>query len=422
MSYKKLLGSLSVRLQAVAIFLSFVGVAFGVKTYLHVNATFGAEAAQQFHTDLMLQIAVAVLVNGLVAAVLYQITTKPIKNLSEVMAHITENELDTEIPYTNQMTEIGGMARMVEVFKKNALDKMALEEQQKENSKKAQIEKKKAMDDLANRFEFQVQVIIEEVVAEVEKVKAVSAQMGKIIRGNTDKTTAAATAAGLTSKNVNNVASAAEQMSSSVREVAGEIVKSGHSVREAVVANQSANEVAAMLGHATDKIGEIVSLIEAIASQINMLALNATIEAARAGDAGKGFAVVAVEVKNLATQTSNATEEISRQIVNIQDVSKQVTEALSTISGSIAQVERYSTTISAAINQQTSATEEIAQNIASAATSTQQISSDIIEVNTASGTASDCAANAMQAVEVLVANAARLSAAMDGFLSDVRAA
>ena len=422
MTVKKLFSSLTVRLQATAIFLSFVGVAFGVETYLHVKQNFGVDAAEKFYDDLILQIGVAIVVNFIVAIVLYQITTKPIKTLGEVMRKLTENHLEVDVPYVHQQTEIGSMARKVAIFKKNALEKVALEQKTKEGEKKLQLEKKKAMEDLANRFEFQVQVIIEEVVAEVEKVKALSEQMSGVIQGATGKTSAAADSADYTSRNVNTVASAAEEMSSSVREMANQIMKSSNSVKAAVVANQSANQVAAMLGEAAHKIGEIVNLIQSIAGQINLLALNATIESARAGEAGRGFAVVANEVKNLAAQTGKATDEIAAQVDNIQDVAKQVVAALSTISTSIEQVDSYATTISTAIGQQSAATDEIAQNIASAATRTQQISTDIMDVNTASATASECATSSLQAVNALVTNTGRLNAAMETFLKDVRAA
>ncbi len=422
MSIKRCTSSLSFRLQATAIFLSFVGVVFGYKSYLHVKKEFGLEVAQAFHHDFMLQIAVAVVVNILVAIVLYQITTKPIKRLSEVMRKLTDGDLNAVVPYVSQSTEIGGMARKVDIFKKNGLEKVALEARQKEAELQARADKKKAMDELANRFEFQVQVIIDEVVAEVAKVKTLSEQMNGAIEGSSHKTNAAAEAVDYTARNVNTVASAAEQMSASVREVAGQIQKSGQSVKDAVSANQTANEVANMLGSAANKIGEIVTLIQSIAGQINLLALNATIESARAGEAGKGFAVVANEVKNLAAQTGKATDEISGQVDNIQDVAKQVMAALATISKSIVQVDSYSTSIASAINQQSAATDEIAQNIAGVATRTQQVSTDISDVSAASSTALACSSSTMSAVDVLESNTTRLNQAMESFLKDVRAA
>ncbi|MFZ4541246.1 MAG: methyl-accepting chemotaxis protein [Rickettsiales bacterium] len=422
MSLSKLFNSLSIRLQASAIFLSFVGVAFGVKTYLHVKNAFGVETAATFYDDLMLQIVVALIVNIVVAIVLFQITTKPIKRLGEAMRLVTEGNLDNDIPYVTQSTEIGSMARKVEIFKKNAIEKVALEQQQAKRDETLKVEKKKAMNDLANRFELQVQVIIEEVMNEVAKVKSLAEQMSASIQGTSHKTNAAAEAAQDTSRNVGTVASAAEEMSASVREMAGQIQKSGQSVKAAVNANGQANQVANMLAQAANKIGEIVNLIQSIAGQINLLALNATIESARAGEAGRGFAVVANEVKNLAAQTGKATDEIAGQVDNIQDVAKQVMLALSTISSSIVQVDSYSTAIASAINEQSAATDEIAQNIATVANHTQQISTDIMDVNSASSTATECAVSAMLAVNVLEENTTRLNQAMEKFSDDVRAA
>jgi len=418
----KIFSSLSIRLQAAAIFLSFVGVMFGVKTYYHVRDDFGAAAAEMFFIDLILQVGAALLINVVVAVLLHRTITKPITTLGEVMRKLTENQLNVNVPYVKQMTEIGDMARKVEIFKKHAIEKVEQEKRQKEAEIALQVEKKKAIDDMAGRFEQKVQVIIEEVAEEVENVKKLSEQMASIIEGTNKKTAMVAEAADYTSRNVNAVATAAEEMSSSIRRVAGQIIKSGESVKSAVTANSNANRVAAMLSTAANKIGEIVSLIQSIAGQINLLALNATIESARAGEAGKGFAVVANEVKNLATQTGRATGEISSQVVNIQDVAKQVMEALATISTSIEQVDQYSTAISSAIHEQSSATDEIAENITSAASKTQQISADMIDMNLASTGASECAVEALSAVNELVANAERLSAAMDSFLRDVRAA
>lgn len=278
------------------------------------------------------------------------------------------------------------------------------------------------MHSLADRFEREVQTIIECVIEEVEQVKSLSERINTMISGATEKAASVASIAENTSQNVSTVASAAEEMSATAREVAGQITKSTDSVREAVSANDDAKKIAMVLEKSTSKIGEIVTLIQNIAGQINLLALNATIESARAGEAGKGFAVVASEVKNLASQTGKATDEISGQIVDIQAVSKQVMEALLSINGSVGQMENASTTIASAISQQTSATTEIARNINTVAGSTQQISEDIVGVKQASVDANQCANDALKAVVLLQSNANRLNGAVQSFLSEVRAA
>jgi len=421
MATTNLLSSLSVRLQSVAIFLSFVGVGFGIKTYLHVKKNW-PQSADIFFADLEMQILAALVVNIFVAYILYNITTKPIKKLSETMRAITENKLNIDVPYTHQGTEIGNMARKVQIFKENAIEKNELEAKQKQSEKLIQDEKKKAMEDLAARFESQVQGIIAEVLAEVQNVKTTSEQMSDITGSATKKSSAVATSAETTSHNINIFADAVEQVSLASKEVADKIFKSTESVKNAVAANEGANRIALVLEAATTKIGEIVNLIQTIAGQINLLALNATIESARAGESGKGFAVVANEVKNLASQTSQATNQISSQIVNIQDVSKQVMEALATISNSIKEVDNYSAAIFTAIKQQNAATNEIANNMDNVVTLTNTISTDIVDVSKASGDVSQCSVSVLAAVNKLYKNTDKLNEAMRSFLHDIRAA
>jgi methyl-accepting chemotaxis protein len=422
MEIRRLLSSITVRLQSTCIFLSVVGVAFGVKSYWHIREQFGIEASQPFYHDLLMQVGAALVVNIIVALVLYQIVTKPIKVLGETMRALTQNKLDVGVPYVNQSTEIGSMARKVEVFKNNAIEKVELEKKQQENEKRMQAEKKKAMQDLANNFENRVQGIINEVISTVTGLKSTSQEMSSAIDNANNKASTVAQTAEATSHNVNSVASSVEEMSATVREVANQITHSTQSVKEAVQAKDRANQVSETLEQAATKIGEIVELILAIAGQINLLALNATIESARAGEAGKGFAVVANEVKSLANQTTKATDDISNQVVNIQSVSKQVIQSLATINDAIHEVDELSSSISESIRQQTAATNEIAQNMVSAAQRTTQISTDIGDVRQASGVATESSQRVLDAVSVLSSQANKLQEEVGSFLREVKTA
>jgi methyl-accepting chemotaxis protein len=422
MEIKRLLSSITVRLQSTCIFLSVVGVAFGVKSYWHIREKFGIEASEPFYEDLLLQVGAALVVNIIVALVLYQVVTKPIKVLGETMRALTQNKLDVPVPYIKQSTEIGSMARKVEVFKNNAIEKVELERNQQENEKRMQAEKKKAMQDLANNFENRVQSIINEVISTVTGLKSTSQEMSSAIDNANNKASTVAQTAEATSHNVNSVASSVEEMSATVREVANQITHSTQSVKEAVQAKDRANQVSETLEQAATKIGEIVELILAIAGQINLLALNATIESARAGEAGKGFAVVANEVKSLANQTTKATDDISNQVVNIQSVSKQVIQSLATINDAIHEVDELSSSISESIRQQTAATNEIAQNMVSAAQRTTQISTDIVDVRQASGVATESSQRVLDAVSVLSSQANKLQQEVGSFLREVKTA
>lgn len=422
MLHKRFFSSLSFRLQSIAIFLSLVGLGFGYKTYEHVKRDFGVQAAATFYHDFLLQIAIALVVNVLVAVALYFITTRPIKTLGEVMRAITENKLDIEVPYTKQTTEIGSMARKVEIFKKNAIEKKKLEQDQEAQQQRMAEEKKRATHELANRFEREVQNILEEVIHEVEHVRTLSDRMAAVIDGTSKKAIVVAGTVDSTTHNVSNVAGAAEEMSVTANEVAQQINQSAQAVKLVVEANDSANQVAGTLENAMAKIDEIVTMIQNIAGQINLLALNATIESARAGEAGKGFAVVASEVKGLAGQTARATEEISTQIEGIQTITRQVMGALTSINESVSRVDNASSSISASIQQQTAATSEIARNISHVAGSAQQILSDIEGVKKDTLDATSCARESLTAITSLQSSSNRLSQAVSNFLSEVRAA
>jgi methyl-accepting chemotaxis protein len=170
------------------------------------------------------------------------------------------------------------------------------------------------------------------------------------------------------------------------------------------------------------KIGDIVKLINDIASQTNLLALNATIEAARAGEAGKGFAVVASEVKSLATQKSKATEDIAAQISGIQGATQKSVTAIAAIGKTIGEISQIATTIASAVEQQGAATQEIARNVQQAAAGTQEVSSNVAGVTEAATATGEAAGAVERAAGELSAQSQQLRERVDAFLSQVRAA
>ncbi|KND21454.1 chemotaxis protein [Pannonibacter phragmitetus] len=187
-----------------------------------------------------------------------------------------------------------------------------------------------------------------------------------------------------TSDNVQTVAAASEELVASIAEISRQVNQaSGISAQAAEEAAQS-RQIMEGLNANSQKIGEVLELIEAIAGQTNLLALNATIEAARAGEAGKGFAVVASEVKNLASQTSKATEDIAAQIASVQSSADRAGEAIGSILATIESIRTISSTIAAAVEEQTAVTRDISHNMQAASTGVQSITSSMGDISNSS--------------------------------------
>ena len=208
-------------------------------------------------------------------------------------------------------------------------------------------------------------------------------------------------AASSASANVQMVASAAEELASSVREISESMTKSRAASDGAYTQAVDANNATSRLNEAAKSMGGIIDLIQSIASQINMLALNATIESARAGDAGKGFAVVANEVKNLAKQVADATGQISHEIDGIQKVAADVGASLGEISSSIENVREYVSATASAVEEQSAVTREMSSNMQTAANSVTEISTDIGEIVAAISQVSGAVTKTKDAAHVL---------------------
>lgn len=222
-----------------------------------------------------------------------------------------------------------------------------------------------------------------------------------------------------TSTNVETAAAATDQLSGSVIEISQQVNQTTEVVRNAVSKTKATNDVFVGLAQATQKIGDVIKLIQQIAGQTNLLALNATIEAARAGEAGRGFAVVASEVKSLAVQTAKATEVISGQIVAVQASTKDAVEEIQSIEKYMDEISTYTAGVGAAIEQQSATTDQISDNVANAAQETNRIAEMLGEVagaTVATRASADIVLTASQEVERAVEN---MRGEVDSFLHDV---
>jgi methyl-accepting chemotaxis protein len=347
--------------------------------------------------------------------------SRPISTLTGAMTQVAGGDLTIAVPGLGRGDEIGQLAAALETFKANGIRARALEEEAKLAEKRAEEERRKIMLQMADNFEASVKGVVSLVASAATELNANAQSLAAGAEQARSQTSIVSAATEQTSANVQTVAASAEEMTSSIGEITRQVGTSATIARAAAERAQDTNKTIQSLANEADAIGAVVQLIADIASQTNLLALNATIEAARAGDAGKGFAVVASEVKNLASQTARATEDISARINGIQQATGSAVAATMEITRTIGEINEIATTIAAAVEEQDAATREIARNVQQAAVGTQEISNNISGVQQTAQETSQSASNVLDAARSLSREAETLRGEVDGFIQRVRA-
>ena len=365
--------------------------------------------------------AAILLITGLVALAITRGVTMPLAVLGARMKELADGRLDVDVPYADNKDELGAMARTVQVFRERGQEVRRLQAEADAQKEHAAAERKAAMGTLANSFEASVKGVVNSVAGAAKSMQSSAQSMTAVSDQTSRQAQAVGGASEKASTNVQTVATAAEQLSVSVGEIGRQVEQASNISSEAVEQARHNREIVEGLAHAADRIGDVVKLINDIASQTNLLALNATIEAARAGEAGKGFAVVANEVKSLANQTAKATGEIAQQINGVQSATREAVGAIESISATIGRISEISAAIASAVEEQGAATQEIARNVEQAAQGTSEVSSNIGGVMQAAGEAGQAASEVLGAATELSQQAVRLSAEVDQFIERVRA-
>ena len=387
------------------------------------EATSAANAA--VITGRILLIAIAAVGMAIAGAIAWlyvnNMLLKRLSAMARTMGALAEGNSDVNLGFTPGKDEIGDMARSVDVFRQNAIERARLE-QETEAERRMKEKRSAAVESLIQAFEQASSDALGQVGEAASRMETAARAMSSTAAATTGKSAAVAQASEGASQNVQTVAAAAEEMVSSIGEISQQISRSTEIAGNAVDQVEQTNGDVQRLDDAAKSIDNIVSLINDIAEQTNLLALNATIEAARAGEAGKGFAVVASEVKALASQTGAATQNISEHISGIQAATAKAVEAMGSIGGTIHEMSEIATAIAAAMEEQRAAAGEITRSAQEAADGTRDVFSNIQEVDQATSETGESAGEVLEASLAVSRQSESLKAAVEQFLTEVRAA
>jgi methyl-accepting chemotaxis protein len=373
-------------------------------------------------SDMMIVAGLGALFVATLTILLVRRSLRPLGLVARSLTQLAEGDLDAEVVDTHRTDEIGSIVGVLAVFRDALRLARAMEREKRATKEREAAERSATMHKLADGFEHAVGNIVKTVSDTATGLEAAARSMIETSEATLSLSNTAALASEHASVNVQSVAAATEELTSSVGEISRQAQESSRMSTGAVTQAKKADIHIIELSQCAKRIGAVVQLIADVAAQTNLLALNATIEAARAGESGRGFAVVAQEVKALAAQTAGATQEIAAQIAEMQAATKESVAAIKEISTTIGCISEISSAIAAAVEGQGAATQEIARNVQRAAQGTVQVAANITDVSRGASQTGTASAQVHAETQSLSRESDQLKLEVEKFLTTVRAA